>query len=377
MNDDNSTHDHGLTRTVKVGVGALVVLAVAAVAGGGYWYLQRNKVPTCGSPEATSLVTKILMDNIAKGLPPGASAVFSNFLRVSLDTIERGELSADGNVRKCSAQLVATLSPEMKSFASANFPGIHLESDNRISAPIEYELKALEESGKFLTSVPGSPQLAAFGETLSGLARTYQPPPATTRPPINAVSGEAAASDDTSSQHAEPNWQVTVQTVAALATVPTTADFTHRDWGDLEKHLPAYSWMDSEEGGLIVKSAEVEKTNRTTVNIRVKGARTMVTETGIYRTLLGEVEEGVALWASFNSALSPEVIRCDSDEEASTWERWYRVTPAGLKPLIARFSFSSGNAGSSEELLFTREENDLPVIGSDATGGTWTDQCKS
>jgi len=179
--DASTDREEGLAKSINLGVGALVVLACAAVVAGAVWYFQRNALPTCGSPEATGLVLNIISENFAKDLTADEAATMAKSVKLSLDLVEKGELSADGNVRKCSAQLAATLSPDIKAFVSKTqadgFDGIRKEADDKFSIPVDYELKALDgQSSKFLASVPGSLPAVALRGAVTLLAKTYEPP---------------------------------------------------------------------------------------------------------------------------------------------------------------------------------------------------------
>ena len=61
---DDTTQRDGLAKSVKIGVGALVVLAVVAAGAGAVWYYQRSALPTCGASDATALVTQIISESL-------------------------------------------------------------------------------------------------------------------------------------------------------------------------------------------------------------------------------------------------------------------------------------------------------------------------
>lgn len=161
------------------------LLVVVALSVGAYWYSVRNALPSCGSPAAVGLVTKLLSDEVMKNLSSEQGSTLAASMKLSLELVEKGEISSGGNVRKCSAQLVATFSPELSKPASTyaiQAAALQRAWDNSarsLRVPLDYELKKLDNSSsEFLGSIPQSPQVEALAGMLTLLGGTYVPPTA-------------------------------------------------------------------------------------------------------------------------------------------------------------------------------------------------------
>ncbi len=172
-----------------------------------------------------------------------------------------------------------------------------------------------------------------------------------------------------------------MRATAELATVAATETSTGRAWDDVATKLTGMTWTDANDNDFaIVKRAFVAQGTpaRNDVDakpgftITLKGARTMVLETEISLFNPGDIDPG--LLDLFIAAVPNQPVRCDSDEGATLFERWYRVMPAGSKPLFAHVASTSGSAGTTETLTFVPNAQ-LPVLGDEAINGTWTDTC--
>lgn len=161
-----------------------------------------------------------------------------------------------------------------------------------------------------------------------------------------------------------------VRNAATLATVPVTADYSARDWTDLARLLPAVRWTDVQDDDFsFAKQGETAG-----VTVTAKGARTMVLRTSVEREFDAADEDPTLLESALATAFPVAPVRCDSHELASMAERWYVVTPAGSKPVVVKYDFSSGNAGGFEGLTF-QAGAELPKVGDEALAGTWSDRC--
>jgi hypothetical protein len=218
----NGTSTTTKPRMIRVSVVLLVTVGAA------WWFYLRPGLPTCGSDEAKRLVLDLVSENVLAGLDANRSAYMSRALSLSLAMIEKGEVTSDGHVRKCSAQLQASLTPDVaKSVVTLASKAMQLEftlvfsalsgnkstehdatlmkelsgasasdfraieaiwnaSENRFSLPLTYELKMLEgQRSNFLGEISISKELDALrlAVILLSTEAHEQPAAAISKPP--------------------------------------------------------------------------------------------------------------------------------------------------------------------------------------------------
>lgn len=162
-------------RSSRIAVGILAAAVAVAAIG---WYQSSTALPSCGSPEAVNLVTKLISDNFLALSPAQKQNV-----TLTLKMIEKGELTANGNVRKCSARL-----------------GLALVTGDAGDVPIHYELKLLDgKPGEFLAEVSDSPHLQSLRPAIvrDALLREEQAS-ARAKAATQAALAEAAGGDSVS-----------------------------------------------------------------------------------------------------------------------------------------------------------------------------------
>ena len=195
----------------------------------------------------------------------------------------------------------------------------------------------------------------------------------------NTVGANDAQSGSTSVSPAiSPSTAALILATAQLGTVPTSADYTARGWIDLEELFPSRSWSDQQQdpdygyarGGEVAEGVTVSAkgTNRAIL-------QTVILYEYLYPSFNVPEAEGprLSLLSEFESALTPTDRRCDTNESVSFRERWYRVSPQGMKPVTAKYESSGGNASGYESLTF--DSSELPPVGTEALEGTWTGEC--
>jgi hypothetical protein len=79
---------------------------------------------------------------------------------------------------------------------------------------------------------------------------------------------------------AQPNLTALIRTTAQLAAVPLAADYSARDWRDLNTQLPSYRWADAQDDHFAVATTTHAVQG---VTVTIKGARTMILQTAIAR----------------------------------------------------------------------------------------------
>lgn len=159
-----------------------------------------------------------------------------------------------------------------------------------------------------------------------------------------------------------------VRKVAALATVPLAADYGASEWDQLASVFPIDRWNDVSDDDFAF-AKQVESLG---VTVSAKGARTMVLQTSLDREFSAGDRVDV-LFLAFSAVFPVPPVRCVPDVQSYA-ERWYSVAPDGSKPVLAHYEFSRGSGEGIETLTF-QTDAELPKVGEEAIGGTWSDRC--
>jgi hypothetical protein len=237
--------------------------------------------------------------------------------------------------------------------------------------------------GKLVSGSPSTSQSPAANGVTASSQPTAVPPSAvgSAAPSVSQPAADATSSGNAASANAD--WKSIVRTSAELATVPLTADYTALGWDELGSRFPSLHWSDTTDSEFdFVKQAFIPQGTsiaadplmKPGVTLSIKGARTMIGRTEVSRFTEGG-DGPDSLLSLFETALPNKLLLCDSPESAVSFERWYRVSPVGSKPVVAHYEESSGSAGTTETLTFGADQK-MPKVGEDAISGKWTDKCK-
>jgi len=177
---------------------------------------------------------------------------------------------------------------------------------------------------------------------------------------------------NSSNLYSDANRQM-VLNVAAIASVPLSANYSGEDWSILNKVFPAMDWKVSDgyreypntppwPHALTAQAGE-------DIQVIAMGTAKYILQTEITRSFSGEVGPD-ALY--FGKEFKP--VLCDSDEGAMDYALYFSVAPAGKKPTYAKYEYSAGNAGGTESYTFGQDLK-LPKVGDSAISGVWTTSC--
>jgi hypothetical protein len=133
--------------------------------------------------------------------------------------------------------------------------------------------------------------------------------------------------------------------LVSLSSVPNDADYTNGDWTQLKKVFPNAKWKSGSDNNFSDVKQTTVQVGEYKVDISALGARSMI------------IKSIASVYAADGS---PSIFRDQIKvlgtsakmlcEDPDSKESYFEISLAGLKPIVAKLSLSSGSGGGTEEI---------------------------